>query len=423
MSLLNAFRQKDNPYGIPLLTAGLSILANNRGDTAGAPALLAGLKDGLGMYEQEKARREKDKINDRIAKVFGSYAAPTAEGDVKALTDFRSRQTASPMPSRQETPATNGMTGTHVKEYGGASTHSAHSMRGLVNELAMLGMDADNIHQLLPVLAKNIPDYQAQNLMVRGDDGQAKPMMINSHGDTTMLPYNIAGKQKEVDLGGQSFMVDEYTGRPTMAFGKSVSPDAQLRANTAFGVAGMNNRNAMDIANLNNKTRLAVGEMRAKGASGDTSKSTEKQAENNALFSAMQDEVSRIEQVVKEGFSGTGLVDDALISMPSIVGRHTRGFASPHAQQMNSAVNALRGFVTKAIHGGRASNQDMEQVTRMLSMSENDDPKVKQYAIERLRNYLKGMEMRANGVLSTPQQITPEEIQDELDWLDGVTVK
>ena len=423
MSLLDAFKQKDNPYGIPLLSAGLSILAANRGDTAGAPALLAGLKAGLGSYKEQKEQRLKDQLNERIAKAFGSYVAPAASGAVQALTDSRIRQagatpngmaqSAEPV-SSQQPPATSGMQN---------ATGGVNGIRGLINELAIAGMNADTIHQILPVLAKNLPDYQAQNLMVRGADGQAQPMMINSHGNTTMLPYNIAGKQHAVDLGGQSFMVDEYTGKPTAAFDKSVSPDAQLKANTAYGVAGMNNRNAMDIANLNNQTRLAVGEMRTNGASGDTSKPTEKQAENNAIFSAMQNEVNHIEKILNEGFSGMGPVDDALISMPSIVGRHTRGFASPHAQQMNSAVNALRGFVTKAIHGGRASNQDMEQVTRMLSMSENDDPKVKQFAIERLRNYLKGMEMRANGVLSTPQQPALEEIEEELDWLDGVTVK
>ena len=405
MSLFDALKEKDNPYGIPLLTAGLSILANNRGDTAGAPAIFSGFKDGLSMYKTQNEQREKDQQKAMLRKLLGQYAdgneqqstnpfaPPSAGGAVQSLSDFHARQ-ASPalsagaqggLPMAGSQPQA---TAQQPDAYGanpqqnGQSSPNEHSMRELISKLAIAGMSPDNIHQMLPVLAKMTPDYQAQNLMVRGSDGQPQPLMVNSHGNTTMLPHNIAGKQHAVDLGGRSVMVDEYTGKPSAAFDKSVSPDAQLRANTAYGVAGLQNQNRLDVASMNNQ------------ASGKTNA-------DDRLFRAVDAEVSRIEEAVKEGYKGTGVIADAATSIP-FLGKHLRGFTDPRTQKVEGSSNALRGLMTKLVHGGRASNQDMEQVSKMLFMAANDPPEQREWAIKRLKVYLGDLEKR--GPISESQQ-------------------
>lgn len=275
MSLFDALKAKDNPYGIPLLTAGLSILANNRGDTAGMPAIFSGFKDGLSMYGQDNDRREKARQQARLQNVIdqhygnsgqqstNQFAPPAADGAVQSLSDFKARQSSPAfsagaqggLPMAQAQPQEMAQ---QPSAYGVSPQQNGHSMRELVSKLAMAGMSPDNIGQLLPVLAKTLPEYQAQNMMVRGSDGQPQYLMANNQGDTTMLPYAVAGKQNAVDLGGRSVMVDEYTGKPSTAFDKSESPDARSRANVAYRVASMNNQKDMDIAELNNKRAMEV---------------------------------------------------------------------------------------------------------------------------------------------------------------------
>lgn len=422
MSLFDALKEKDNPYGIPLLTAGLSILANNRGDNAGAPALFAGFKDGLSMYGQENARREKDQqkamLQKLIAQHYGDsgqqnpsqFAPPSADGAVQSLRDFNARQASPALSAAQPHQAT----AEQPNAYGanpqenGQSLPNEHSMRELISKLAIAGMSPDNIHKMLPVLAKMTPNYQAQNLMVRGSDGQPQPLMVNSHGNTTMLPHNIAGKQHAVDLGGRSAMVDEYTGKPSAAFDKSVSPDAQLRANTAFGVAGMNNQNRLEVAGLQAMNRPGYV-----SPDGTIARPTDKQMELRGLAHAMRGSVKTIKDLVEDGYRGVSKMDYLLTNPPLGLAPYTQDWASSKAQQMNTAVNALKGFVTKAVHGGNASNQDMKQIENMLTILEGSDSKAKLQKLDQMERFIHGIEQRARVEDYYPQG--PEKM-DFTDW-------
>lgn len=404
MSLFDALKEKDNLFGLPLLQAGLTILANNRGNTAGAPAILSGFNAGLSSYQTMDKRARIRKFAEEMKNPPPEVKkdppptpsswfqpavpprrnfTPVPQQPNSMLPQQEQNFTPVPQEMQSDQPQLAGNYKPEIQEIrhpnavdyqppqGTANVYGGQAEREMLKQLILANMDETNFPQLLGLYQKTQPSYKQDSFIIKGAGGVPQRVLVNSNGESQVLPYNEFGEAKQADTGSHLYYIDPHTGEPRAIYKKGVSPDKGLQANTSMAIAN---------ENIASRERIAQEQ-----ATNKPKKIDQKTKERIALFNELGREFKNMRALFEGGYKGLSAGENLLINPPfQAMSPYTRGFASANGQIMNNIIENIKIVLTKIKNTGTPSNLDLKKIENTLTLLANDSPEVKEHVLNRI---------------------------------------
>lgn len=422
MSLFDALKEKDNLYGLPLLQAGLTILANNRGNTAGAPAILSGFNTGLSSYQTMAKRANIRKLAEQmkdpppppssgfqpavpprrdftpVPREITDGFLPQKEQNFTPVTQQpnsmwpQKEQNFTPVPQEMQSAQTQ-LAGNYKPEIqeirhpnavdyqppqGNANVYGGQAKMEILKQFILENMDETNAPQMLGLYQKMMPSYKQDSFIIKGAGGVPQRVLVNSNGESQVLPYHEFDKVEQVDTSSQLYYIDPYTGEPRATYKKGIPPEAELKAHTSMAIANAKNATQERIARQRGGT-VATGGDGSAPKDFSNLKLTEAQAKATKLVPRMINANKMLAEMPHLTFG-----DNIAAALADTPFNQLSPMFSDKIQQYMPAIAAFVSGDKYDVSGAAITSEEWDKAKAMYIPLAGDSPeKLKQKAMNR----------------------------------------